>query len=104
LSERGWVEAGRAHNTAQRARLTAGLTEAGIHVWPSEGNFVLADFATPSRAAAADAALRARGVLVRAMGGYGLPHCLRITVGTAGEVALVADALAIFMATQRVDA
>jgi len=104
LSERGWVEAGRAHNTAQRSRLAAALTDAGIRVWPSEGNFVLADFATLSLAAAADAALRARGVIVRAMGGYGLPHCLRITVGTAEEVAIVADALATFMATQRVDA
>ncbi len=104
LSERGWVEAGRAHNTAQRARLAAALTEAGVRVWPSEGNFVLADFATPGRAAAADAALRARGVLVRAMGGYGLPHCLRITVGTAEEVAIVTDALTTFMVSQRVRA
>ncbi len=104
LSERGWVEAGRVHNTAQRARLAAALTDAGIRVWPSEGNFVLADFTTAGLAAAADAALRARGVIVRAMGGYGLPHCLRITVGTVEEVATVSDALAAFMATHRVDA
>jgi histidinol-phosphate aminotransferase len=101
LAERGWIAQGRAHNDEQRARLAAALTEAGIHVWPSECNFVLADFATPGRAAGADAALRARGVLVRAMGGYGLPHCLRITVGTAEEVGIVADALSAFMAGNR---
>ena len=77
LSEPGWVEAGLRHNTEQRAILSAALEAAGIRVWPSEGNFVLADFGQPAAAAAADAALRAHGVIVRAMGGDGLPHCLR---------------------------
>ena len=98
LAEPGWLEAGRAHNTQQRARLTASLSALGIKVWPSEGNFVLADFGTPAAAAAADAALRARGIIVRAVGGYGLPECLRITVGTSEECGLAVDALAAFMA------
>ena len=93
LAEQHWVEAGRAHNAAQRARLAAGLEAAGIRVWPSEGNFVLADFATPEAAAAADKALRRRGIIVRAMRAYALPHCLRITVGTAEECGLVVEAL-----------
>ena len=45
------------------------------------------------RANAADAFLRTRGIIVRKVGGYGLPHCLRITVGSAEEVGLVIDAL-----------
>ena len=94
LAEPHWVEAGRAHNATQRARLTAALEALGIKVWPSEGNFVLADFGLPANADAADAALRRRGILVRAMRAYNLPHCLRITVGTAEECDLVADALA----------
>ena len=94
LSEPHWVEAGRAHNAAQRTRLSAALEALGITVWPSEGNFILADFGTPEAAAAADAALRRRGILVRAMGAYALPHCLRITVGTAEECDMVAEALA----------
>ena len=94
LAEAGWVETARAHNRAERARLSEALGGHGIRVWPSEGNFVLADFGTPAAAAAADAALRRRGVLVRAMGSYALPHCLRITVGTAEENSLVIDALA----------
>ena len=52
------------------------------------------DVAVPAGADAANEALRARGVIVRAMRGYGLPECLRITVGTAEECALVADILA----------
>ena len=98
LAEPGWVEMGRAHNAAERARLSAGLAAAGARAWPSEGNFVLAGFGSPARAAAADAALRARGVIVRAMVGYGLPECLRITVGAVDENDLVLDALGAFMA------
>jgi histidinol-phosphate aminotransferase len=99
VAEAGWVERSVAHNTEWRGKVAAALTAAGIRVWPSEGNFVLADFATPEAARAADAALRARGLIVRAMGGYGLPHCLRITIGTAEECTMVTDALVAFMAS-----
>ena len=84
LAEPGWVERSVAHNSEWRARLATALTAAGIKVWPSHTNFFLADFATPPRA----------------MGAYDLPHCLRITVGTAEECTLVADTLTAFMATQ----
>ena len=98
LAEPGWVEKGRAHNREYRAVLTKGLEAAGIKVWPSEGNFVLADFGTQARADAADAFLRTRGAIVRKVGAYRLPHCLRITVGTAEEVGLVVETLKDFKA------
>ena len=94
LAEPHWVEAGRAHNAAQRARLATALEALGIKIWPSEGNFLLADFGTPAAAEATDAALRRRGIIVRAMRAYDLPHCLRITVGTAEECDMVVEALA----------
>ena len=96
LNEAGWVERSVAHNTEWRGRMTAALTDAGFKVWPSEGNFVLVDFGAPERAKAADAHLRARGLIVRAMGGYGLPHTLRVSIGTADENALVIEALGDF--------
>ena len=104
LAEPGWIEAGRRHNTEYRAWLAAALARAGIRVWPSEANFVLADFEAPARADAANAFLKGRGVIVRAMGGYGLPHCLRITIGTADECGLVAEILAAFMAEHTIHA
>ncbi len=61
---------------------------------------MLADFGTAARAQAADAHLRRRGVIARPVGGYGLPHCLRITVGTAEEVQVVIDALTEFMSAE----
>ena len=60
--------------------LTQGLRALGVEVWPSDANFVLA------RAGAGiyDLLLR-EGVIVRPMGGFGLPEHVRITVGTADE-------------------
>ncbi len=97
LEEPGWVEASVAHNSKWRAWLMASLASVGIGTYPSEGNFFLADFETPERAAAADAYLKSRGIIVRAMGSYDLAHTLRITVGTEEECRLVAQALADFM-------
>lgn len=96
LAEPGWIERSVAHNAEWRAKLSDALTALGLKAWPSAGNFVLADFATPERAKAADAALRARGIIVRAVAGYALPHCLRITIGTAEECTMVIEALTQF--------
>jgi histidinol-phosphate aminotransferase len=90
----------RRHNTEWRVRFAAALEKAGVKCWPTEGNFILADFGTAARASAADAFLKSRGIIVRAMGAYDLPHCLRLTVGTAEECGIVADAVSTFMATQ----
>ncbi len=98
LAEPGWVEASVEHNHRARAWLMDALTRAGIVCWPSEANFFLADFATAERAEAANTHLKSRGVIIRAMGSYGLPHTLRITVGTDEECQIVASALADFMA------
>jgi histidinol-phosphate aminotransferase len=101
LQEPGWVEAGRAHNAEYRPRLAAGIAATGLKVWPSEGNFVLVDCGTVAAADAADAFLRTSGIIVRKVGGYGLPHCLRVTVGTAEECNLVVDAFSEFMRQSR---
>ncbi len=98
LAESGWLEMSRAHNREWRRRLADSLAEAGIKIWPSEGNFLLADFATAERALRADAALRAHGIIARPTAGYGLPQCLRISIGTAEECEAVAATLAAFMA------
>ena len=99
LSEPGWEARSRAHNEAARARVTAALQTLGLRVWPSEANFVLADFTTAERARAADAFLRVRGIIVRNVASYGLPHCLRITIGTDEECLALTEALRDF-ATQ----
>ena len=80
-----WVVA---RNAEQRAALADALRARGLKVFPSQTNFLLVQFAEPgddARVAALDAALIDAGVVLRPMGGYGLGHCLRITVGTADE-------------------
>ncbi len=96
LAEPGWIEASVAHNTEWRGKVAAALEAAGLKVWPSEGNFVLVDFGAAERAKAADVHLRGRGLIVRAMGSYGLAPCLRITIGTAEECQMVIEALTDF--------
>ena len=88
---------GRAHNSQARARLAERLTQAGLKVHPSEANFLLVEFTAPEEAVAADAFLRARGIIVRNVKSYGLPECLRITIGTDEECGLVAEALNAFV-------
>ncbi|MBT4464217.1 MAG: histidinol-phosphate transaminase, partial [Rhodospirillaceae bacterium] len=41
--------------------------------------------------------LKSRGIIVRLMAGYGLPDCLRITIGQENEMRALIDALAEFM-------
>ena len=96
LREPGWLEKGREHNAIWRPKLAAGIEAAGIKVWPGEGNFVLADFGTVEQATAADRFVRARGLILRRVGAYGLQHCLRITVGTAEECTMAIDGLTDF--------
>jgi len=42
--------------------------------------------------------LRTRGLIVRRVGGYGLPECLRITVGLTEENDSLIEALTAFAA------
>ena len=55
----------------------------GIEVTPSVGNFLLLPFPRQPGAtrSGADAFLTARGFILRAVAAYGLPDCLRMTVG-----------------------
>lgn len=81
-----------------RARLVSDLAEAGVATVPSEGNFVLAEFGTDERtgAAAADAFLKSRGIIVRPMNGYGLGGHLRISIGDEAGCRAAAEAIAAF--------
>jgi histidinol-phosphate aminotransferase len=93
LADPSWLEDSRKHNEAARKIVTERLKRAGLKVHPSEANFVLVDFESPDRATAADAYLRAHGIIVRHVKSYGLPSCLRITIGTDEECDLVAETL-----------
>jgi len=91
----------RAHNEQWREWFSDAVRALGLTVHPSVGNFVLVDFAgQPEGRADAEAArqfLKSRGILTRQMAAYGLPTCLRITIGTGEEMETVAGALRAWM-------
>ncbi len=76
----------------QRVIWQQALAATGLRVYPSQGNFLLLDFGQP--AAPIFQALAARGVLLRPVAGYGLPHCLRITIADQPALQRVLAALA----------
>jgi histidinol-phosphate aminotransferase len=82
-----------------RPWLTQQIGGLGLEVAPSQANFVLVRFpTTPGRTAAeAEAFLAARGYIVRGVANYGLPDCLRITIGLEAHNRAVVEALADFM-------
>ncbi len=88
----------RRHNKQATARFAAAATAAGLTVFPSVGNFVLVRF--PGGASAAEAALatlRRQGILLRGMAAYGLPDCLRITIGSDEDMRDTMQALQDFL-------
>jgi histidinol-phosphate aminotransferase len=77
-------------NRLGMAQIVAGLQQLGLEHIPSSGNFVT--FKLPD-AAATNQKLLKQGVIVRPIGGYGLPDWLRVTIGSAAENARFLEAL-----------
>jgi histidinol-phosphate aminotransferase len=81
------------HTSKWRSWLSESLAELGLTVFPSSANFVCVRFATDAEAEAADLALRQRGLIPRTLKEYGLPDCLRITIGFEQHCRAVVDVL-----------
>jgi histidinol-phosphate aminotransferase len=90
----------REDNTRMRAWLAESLAEKGVPSDTSTANFILARFADEAEASACDQYLQSQGLIVRRVGGYGLPQCLRVTVGDEAGCRRVAHAIGQFKATR----
>lgn len=80
LADRAQVERAVKLADEGKALLLAALPGLGVKVNRSAGNFVLADVGDSAQAVY-DRLLR-KGIIVRPVAGYGLPRCVRITIGT----------------------
>jgi len=91
-----------AHNDRWLTWVTGELQKLGLEVTPSVANFVLIHFpgSISKSAADADAALSAKGILLRRVEGYGFPNALRMTIGTEDENRQAIAALADFMGNE----
>jgi histidinol-phosphate aminotransferase len=88
------------HNNTWLLWITAEIRKTGLRVDDSVANFVLIHFPQGAKsAAAADAFLSKNGVILRGVASYGLPDCLRMTVGSEDENRLAVSLLQQFMAT-----
>jgi histidinol-phosphate aminotransferase len=98
VSDDAHVAAAIAHNERWLPWLTQAIEALGLKVTPSVGNFLLIHFPeTGKTAKAADAFLTSRGLVLRAVGAYGLPNALRLTIGSEEANRLVVQALGDFM-------
>jgi histidinol-phosphate aminotransferase len=99
LEDQAFVEESRRSNNEVRAWSTDAFTTLGLTVYPSQGNFLLVEFPETSGKTAGEAieALKNRGVLLRGMASYGLPACVRVTVGSREEMEITRDAIAEFL-------
>ena len=99
LEDTAHQDMSRAHTEKWRAWLTAEVGKLSLTVTPSAANFVLIHFPRDKGKTAedADAFLTKRGLILRALKNYKLPHALRMTVGTEEANRLVVAALSEFM-------
>jgi histidinol-phosphate aminotransferase len=103
IEDVGHQERSREHNTRWLAWLTEEIGNLGLKVTPSVANFVLIHFPQEKGRTAkdADAFLTERGLILRQVGAYKLPHALRMSVGTEEANRLVVQALAEFLRQER---
>ena len=100
LADEAHAAAAVAHNERWLPWLTREIAALGLTVTPSVGNFILIHFPTEAGRSAkdADAFLTRRGLVLRAVGAYGLPNCLRMTIGDEEANRLAVAALKDFLA------
>jgi histidinol-phosphate aminotransferase len=99
LADRAHIDRSVAHNEKWLPRLTEALSGLGLEVVPSVANFILIRFPKEKGrdADSADAFLSARGIVHRKVASYGLPDCLRMTIGSDEANERSIAALAEFM-------
>jgi len=97
IKDQTHVDRAIAHNEAWLGKLTEALTQIGFTVTPSVANFLLVHFQDAATAREADAFLTGRGLILRSVASYGLPHCLRLSIGLDEANQLVIDSLREFV-------
>jgi histidinol-phosphate aminotransferase len=99
IEDTAHIERSVAHNDKWLPWVADEIGKLGLEVTPSVGNFILIHFDAegPRGAAAADDFLKKRGIIMRRVAGYSLPHALRMTIGTEEDNKAVVAALADFV-------
>jgi histidinol-phosphate aminotransferase len=83
LNDVNYIEDSKSENTAGLVQITEGLTKLNLHAIPSVANFIAFDCGRPAQPIYE--ALLHEGVIVRPIGGYGMPNHLRVSIGLGEE-------------------
>jgi histidinol-phosphate aminotransferase len=95
-----YTEKTKRFNAEWCAWLTKELTKIGLKVHPSIANFILIEFPKGKHSASsANAFLMDRGYIPREVANYGLPDCLRLTIGLEEDNKAVLAILKEFLAS-----
>ena len=100
LLDTDFTEQVRKETIATREWTTRQLHDLGITTTQSVSNFILMHLNenTNRSAGDCDAFLQAVGIIVRPVGGYGLPDWLRVSIGTKDEMQVFIDTIKQFLA------
>jgi len=94
-----FLKKSRLHNDKWQKILTDELSSLGLKIYPSVTNFILADFLGLEGKSVNDVDdfLKAKGIIARRMESYGLPTCMRFTIGLESENKALIQALQEFV-------
>lgn len=98
ISDTKHIENSKKHNDKWLKIMTTKLSNLGIKIYPSLGNFYLAEFKNSNKSAyEVFTFLANRGIMTRTLDEYELESCLRITVGLESENTKLIDNLQEFL-------
>ena len=100
VRDTAFTESTRMFNKQWLAWLSTEITKLGLKVYPSIANFVLVEFPKGKHSAAnANAFMIEHGLIPREVVSYGLPDCLRISIGLEEDNRAVVKTLADFLSS-----
>jgi histidinol-phosphate aminotransferase len=93
LQDEAFVTRSLAVNARGLRFVETALVERGFAIVPSQANFTMVVFAVPASAAEFVERLLKAGVIVRPLASFGLPCCVRISIGTEEQNRILIDAI-----------
>ena len=99
LKDEGFLRKTLEVNESGKRSLVPALRALGLTVVPTEANFVCVPLADEETAGALYDGLLRHGVIIRPLRAFGLPHCVRITIGTAEQNRTLLEALEAVLAS-----
>lgn len=85
LSDHDYLARSLANNRAGMKYLESEFDRLGLQRIPSHANFIMVDFGHEEKVKTLHTNLLKRGVAIRPLVAFGLPHCFRVTIGLPDE-------------------